>query len=70
MNFPGRKLNGNFQGKIVSELSGFVCRWTGDFRVKYHVKENWRKIYDMAALVLRVEMVINNPDEFRVRKRE
>jgi hypothetical protein len=31
-------------------------------------KENWLKMYDKSGLVLRVETVINNPGEFRVRK--
>ena len=36
-------------------------------RIKHRVKENWLKMYDKAGLVLRVETVINNPEEFRVR---
>jgi hypothetical protein len=32
------------------------------------VKENWLKMYDKSGLVLWVETVINNPEEFRVRK--
>jgi hypothetical protein len=69
MNFLGRKLNGNFQGEIVSDLSSLVCRRTGGSRIKHRVKENWLKMYDKSALVLRVETVINNPEDFRVRKR-
>jgi len=69
MHFLGRKLRGNFQGEIVSDLSSLVCRRTGGSRIKHRVKENWLKMYDKAGLVLRVETVINNPEEFRVRKR-
>ena len=69
MNFLGRKLNGNFQGEIVSDLSSLACRRMGGSRIKHRVKENWLKMYDKAGLVLRVETVINNPEEFRVRKR-
>lgn len=69
MNFLGRKLNGNFQGEIVSDLSSLVCHRIGGSRIKHRVKENWLKMYDKAGLVLRVETVINNPEEFRVRKR-
>jgi hypothetical protein len=69
MNFLGRKLRGNFQGEMVSALSSFVCRRTGGSRIKHRVKENWLKMYDKAGIVLRVETVINNPEEFRVRKR-
>jgi hypothetical protein len=68
MSFLGRKLNGNFQGEIVSDLSSLVCRRTGGSRIKHRVKQNWLKMYDKAGLVLRVETVINNPEEFRVRK--
>src|SRR3954454_18864841 len=68
MNFLGRKLNGNFEGEIVSDLSSLVCRRTGGSRIKHRVKENWLKMYDKSGLVLRVETVINNPEEFRVRK--
>jgi hypothetical protein len=38
-------------------------------RIKHRVKENWLKMYDKSGLVLRVEMVINNPEEFKVRKK-
>ena len=68
MNFLGRKLTGGFQGEVVSELSSLVCRRTGGSRIKHRVKQNWLKMYDKAGLVLRVETVINNPREFRVRK--
>jgi len=39
--FLGRKLNGNFQGEIVSDLSSLVCRRMGGSRTKHGVKENW-----------------------------
>ena len=68
MNFLGRKLNGNFQGEVVCDLSSFACRRVGGSRIKHRVKQNWLKMYDKAGLVLRVETVINNPNEFRVRK--
>jgi len=41
----------------------------GGTRIKHRVKENWMKMYDKSALVLRVETVINSPAEFKVRKR-
>ena len=68
MNFLGRKLVGNFQGEVVSDLSSLVCRRVGGSRIKHRVKQNWLKMYDKAGLVLRIETVINNPQEFRVRK--
>jgi hypothetical protein len=33
------------------------------------MKQNWIKMYDKAGLVLRIETVINQPEEFRVRRR-
>ena len=68
MNFLGRKLHGKFEGEIVSDLSSWACRRTGGSRIKHRVKENWLKMYDKSGLILRVETVINNPEEFRVRK--
>ncbi|MEO6624655.1 MAG: hypothetical protein ABIN37_07475 [Burkholderiaceae bacterium] len=68
MNFLGRKLVGNFRGEVVSDLSSLVCRRVGGSRIKHRVKQNWLKMVDKAGLVLRIETVINNPEEFRVRK--
>jgi len=68
MRFLGRKLYGQFKGEIVSDLSSFACRRIGGCRIKHRVKENWIKMYDKSSLVLRVETVINSPEEFRVRK--
>jgi hypothetical protein len=69
MNFLGRKLSGHFQGEIVSDLSSPACRRMGGSRIKHRVKENWLKMYDKSGVVLRVETVINNPEEFHVRKK-
>jgi hypothetical protein len=33
------------------------------------MKDNWLKMYDKFGQVLRVETVINDPREFRVRRR-
>lgn len=68
MSFLGRKLRGNFEGEIVSDISNFAGRIPG-CRIKHRVKENWLKMYDKSGLVLRVETVINNPEEFKVRKK-
>src|SRR5437879_10414874 len=68
MTFLGRKLRGNFEGEIVSDLSDFSGRIPG-CRIKHRVKENWIKMYDKSGLVLRVETVINNPEKFKVRKK-
>jgi hypothetical protein len=68
--FLGRKLNGHFLGEILSDRKegGWHGRIPGS-RIKHRVTENWLKMYDKDGLVLRVEMVINNPEEFQVRKR-
>ncbi len=69
MSFLGRKLHGKFEGDIISDLNAGVWRQRiPGARVKHRVKENWLKMYDKAGSVLRVEMVINNPEEFKVRK--
>ncbi len=36
--------------------------------MKHKLKMNWLKIYDKAGSVLRVEMVINDPEAFKVRR--
>ncbi len=69
MSFLGRKLTGNFLSEIVSDMKDGTLRRIPGARIKHRVKENWLKMYDKAGLVLRVEMVINNPEGFKVRKR-
>lgn len=59
--FLGRKLHGNFQGEVTSDLK----RRPEGRRVKHRMKENSLKIYDKGS-VLRVETTINNPREFKV----
>jgi hypothetical protein len=70
MGFLGRKLTGHFLGEIISDMKdgGWRGRIPGA-RIKHRVKENWLKMYDKDGSVLRVEMVINNPEEFKVRKK-
>lgn len=64
MTFLGRKLHGNFAGQLVSR---YTKRWPGA-RIKHQVKKNWIKMYDKFAAVLRVETVINQPREFKIRR--
>jgi hypothetical protein len=66
LTFLGRKLHGNFQGEVLTDCK--KQRQPGA-RVKHRVKENWLKMYDKFGLILRVETVINQPREFRVRRR-
>ena len=70
MSFLGRKLTGHFLGEIISDMKdgGWLKRIPGA-RIKHRVKENWLKMYDKDGSVLRVEMVINNLEEFKVRKK-
>jgi hypothetical protein len=68
MGFLGRKLVGNFRGEIISDLTDLTRFRLPGVRIKHRVKENWIKMYDKAGIVLRVETVINNPTEFKVRK--
>ena len=49
------------QGRSNGRLPG--CR------VKHRLKANWLEMVDKDRLVPRVETVINEPDEFRVRRR-
>ncbi len=71
MTFLGRKLNGNFQGDLVTDQLDFsqLPRRLPGRRVKHRMKRNWIKMYNKQGSVLRVETVINQPDEFKVRRR-
>jgi len=69
MTFLGRKLCGQFRGEVVTDLRDLSRQRIPGARVKHRMKENWIKMYDKAGVVLRIETVINNPEEFRVRKR-
>lgn len=69
MGFLGKKLRSNFQGEVTTDLLELTSLRTPGARIKHRVKENWLKMYDKAGLVLRAETVINNPGEFRVRRR-
>ena len=65
LTFLGRKLHGCFRGEVVTDCK----RRRPGARVKHRVKQNWLKMYDKFGLILRVETVINQPREFRVRRR-
>jgi len=70
MGFLGRKLTRHFEGEMVTDLSEMELkgRLPGQ-RVKHRMKANWIKMYDKTGCLLRVETVINQPEEFRVRRR-
>jgi len=61
--FMGRKLDKKFLGEVVSD---YRKRPEG-FRVKHKMKNNSIKMYDKFS-VLRIEMTINAPREFKIRK--
>jgi hypothetical protein len=61
--FMGRKLDARVQGEIVSD---YRKRPEG-FRIKHKMKANSIKMYDKFS-VLRIEMTINDPKEFKIRK--
>lgn len=65
LTFLGRKLHGNFQGEVLTQCQ--KDRHPGA-RIKHRMKNNWLKMYDKFGQVLRVETVINNPREFKVRR--
>jgi prevent-host-death family protein len=62
MTFLGKKLDGRFKGEVITD---YKKRWPGA-RIKHRVKQNWIKMYDKHALVLRVETVINRPYDFKI----
>jgi hypothetical protein len=66
LTFLGRRLHSRFDGEVLTDCK--KDRWPGA-RVKHRVKNNWLKMYDKFGQVLRIETVINNPREFKVRRR-
>ena len=68
MSFLGRKIRPYFEGEIVSDLCDLSFKRIPGSRIKHRVKQNWLKMYDKAGSVLRLEMVINKPEGFTVRK--
>jgi hypothetical protein len=66
LTFLGRRLHGNFDGEVLTDCK--KDRLPGA-RIKHRMKNNWLKMYDKFGQILRVETVINQPREFRVRRR-
>jgi hypothetical protein len=67
LTFLGRKMCHQFLGEVVTDCKK-QSRLPGA-RIKHRMKDNWLKMYDKFGQVLRVETVINDPTEFRVRRR-
>jgi hypothetical protein len=61
MRFLGRKLHGNFRGEVTTDIK----HRTEGIRIKHTLKRNSLKMYDKWT-VLRIEVTINNPCEFKV----
>lgn len=66
LRFLGRKLDPRFQGEVLTDLKK---RRHPGARVKHRMKNNWLKMYDKFGQILRIETVINQPREFKVRRR-
>lgn len=66
LGFLGRRLHPRFDGEVLTDCK--KDRWPGA-RVKHRVKNNWLKMYDKFGQILRIETVINQPREFKVRRR-
>jgi hypothetical protein len=66
LTFLGRRLHPRFDGEVLTDCK--KDRQPGA-RIKHRVKNNWLKMYDRFGQVLRIETVINNPREFKVRRR-
>lgn len=72
LRFLGRKPSPNFKGEVQTERKNLPIpeqrgRVEG-VRIKHVMKTNRLKMYDKAGIVLRIETVINDPTQFRVRR--
>ena len=65
LTFLGRRLHPRFEGEVLTDCKKGRCPGA---RIKHRVKNNWLKMYDKFGQVLRLETVINNPREFKVRR--
>ena len=65
LSFLGRRLHPRFDGEVLTDCK--KDRLPGA-RIKHRVKNNWLKMYDKFGQVLRIETVINQPGEFKVRR--
>lgn len=64
LSFLSKKLRSTLQAEVDTDLKK---RCQG-FRIKHRYGGNWLKMYDKFGLVLRIEMVINQPRCFKVRR--
>lgn len=68
LHFLSRKMHGNFEGPLSTQFSDLTRKRIPGVRVKHQMKGNRIKMYNKSGSVLRVETVINSPEEFKVRK--
>jgi hypothetical protein len=66
LGFLGRKWDRRFDGEMQTEVKTDRCRGV---RIKHRMTTNWLKMYDKFGRILRVETVINRPQEFSVFRR-
>jgi hypothetical protein len=66
LGFLGRRLYARFDGEVLTDCKKDRLQGT---RVKHRMKGNWIKMYDKGGRMLRIETVINNPHEFKVRRK-
>ncbi len=66
LTFLGRRLHPRFDGEVLTDCKKDRCPGA---RIKHRVKNNWLKMYDKFGQILRIETVINQPREFKVRRR-
>ena len=64
LGFFGRPLLARYRGEVLTEHR--PCHWGQ--RVKHRAGRNWIKMYDKAGSILRIETVINAPQDFRIRR--
>jgi len=71
MSFLGRTLHGTFLGDIVTDQLDFgqMPKRLRGRRVNHWMKRTWMTLSDKEGVVLRVETVSNDPEEFRIRRR-
>jgi hypothetical protein len=64
LSYLGRKRPAACRDEVLTDLK----KYRQGFRVKHRYQGNWIKMYDKCAQVLRIEIVINHPATFRVRR--
>jgi hypothetical protein len=73
LKFLGRKLLGTFRGEVRTHVGtvpyhGHDGKRHEGVRVKHAMKSNLLKMYNKSPCIVRLETVINDPTEFRVRR--